>query len=48
VPDRELTISVLTNAVDGWAGYWLDGVLHIMRAFATRRPSPNMRDWNGR
>jgi len=49
VPDRELTVSVLTNATDGWAGYWLDGVLHILRGFATRgAPSRSVSDWNGR
>ncbi len=49
VPDRELTVSVLTNAVDGWAGYWLDGVLHILRGFATRgAASRNVSDWTGR
>jgi CubicO group peptidase (beta-lactamase class C family) len=49
VPARELSVSLLTNAVDGWAGYWLDGVLHILRGFAMRgAPSRNVSDWNGR
>lgn len=49
LPRQELTIAVLTNATDGWAGYWLDGVMHILRAFATRgAPARRVRDWAGR
>lgn len=49
VPDRELSVSLLTNATDGWAGYWLDGVLHILRGFAARgAASPKLRNWTGR
>jgi CubicO group peptidase (beta-lactamase class C family) len=46
---QELSISVLTNSTDGWAGYMLDGVMHILRAFAMRgAPSRRVRDWSGR
>ena len=49
VPERELTVCVLTNATDGWAGYWVEGALHILRVFATRgAPSENVSDWTGR
>jgi CubicO group peptidase (beta-lactamase class C family) len=49
VPERELTVSILTNASDGWAGYWAEGVLHILRRFATRgAPSEKVHDWGGR
>lgn len=49
VPERELTVSILTNASDGWAGFWAEGALHILRRFATRRaPSEKVRDWTGR
>lgn len=49
LPRQELSIAVLTNATDGWAGYWLDGVIHILRAFATRgAPSRRVRGWAGR
>jgi hypothetical protein len=49
LPARELTICVLTNANDGWAGFWLDGVVHILRTFATRgAPARRVRDWAGR
>jgi CubicO group peptidase (beta-lactamase class C family) len=49
VPERELTVSILTNASDGWAGFWAEGALHILRRFATRgTPSEKVRDWEGR
>lgn len=49
IPRHELTISVLTNATDGWAGYWSDGVKHILRTFATHgAPTRRTRDWAGR
>ena len=48
-PERELTVSILTNASDGWAGFWTDGALHILRRFATRgAPSAEVHDWAGR
>jgi D-alanyl-D-alanine carboxypeptidase len=34
LPDQDLAIAVLTNAIDGWAGLWLDGVVHILQRFA--------------
>jgi CubicO group peptidase (beta-lactamase class C family) len=49
VPGQGLSISVLTNAIDGWAGMWVDGVIHILRAFAQNgAPSRRVRDWSGR
>jgi len=49
VPARDLAITVLTNSTDGWAGLWLDGAIHILRAFASRgAPSRRVRDWTGR
>ncbi len=49
IPERGLTVSVLTNAIDGWAGYWLEGAVHILRAFATRgAPDEGLADWTGR
>jgi CubicO group peptidase (beta-lactamase class C family) len=45
----DLTITILTNAGDGWAGFWLDGVMHILRAFKMRgTPTRRVRDWTGR
>jgi hypothetical protein len=49
LPRQELSISVLTNSTDGWAGYMLDGVMHILRTFSMRgAPSRRVRDWSGR
>ena len=49
IPGLELTFSVLTNATDGPAGFWGDGVLHGLRAFEQRgAPSPRVQDWKGR
>ena len=49
IPARELTITVLTNAIDGMALFWLDGIIHILRAFAARgAPSRRVRGWSGR
>ena len=49
VPEHELTVCILTNASDGWAGFWAEGALHILRRFATRgAPSDKVRHWTGR
>jgi CubicO group peptidase (beta-lactamase class C family) len=49
VPARNITVSVLTNAVDGWAGLWLDGILSILKRFATEgAPEKSVADWTGR
>ena len=49
IPSLELTFSVLTNATDGLAGFWADGVIHVLRAFEKRgAPSQRVRDWKGR
>jgi D-alanyl-D-alanine carboxypeptidase len=49
LPERDLTLSVLTNAVDGLAHPWLDGIMHILQAFARHgAPAARMRDWRGR
>jgi CubicO group peptidase (beta-lactamase class C family) len=49
VPAHQLTVSVLTNAMDGLAREWVDGTLHVLRGFATRgAPSGRLADWNGR
>lgn len=48
-PEQALTVSILTNAIDGLAYPWLDGVAHILKTFAARGgPSPELRDWTGR
>jgi CubicO group peptidase (beta-lactamase class C family) len=49
LPAQELTLCVLTNATDGWAGLWVDGMIQILRAFAARgAPTRRVRDWSGR
>jgi CubicO group peptidase (beta-lactamase class C family) len=49
LPAQELTISVLTNAIDGWAHAWLEGAIHILQAFAKHGPpTRKVKDWTGR
>ena len=49
LPDQDLAISVLTNAADGFAHLWLEGVVHILRAFARNgAPERKLASWNGR
>ena len=48
-PDPGFVISIVTNAVDGPAYQWLDGVVHILRAFARHgAPDRTVRSWSGR
>jgi CubicO group peptidase (beta-lactamase class C family) len=49
IPQPHLTVSVLTNAIDGWAIEWSEGVIHILQAYAKNGPpSRRVKDWNGR
>ncbi len=49
VPSQDLTLSVLTNAVDGLAHAWLDGALSILKRFALEGPpTETTQDWTGR
>ena len=49
LPEQELSVCVLTNAIDGWAGFWLEGIVHILKTFATHgAPSDGLSDWSGR
>jgi CubicO group peptidase (beta-lactamase class C family) len=48
-PNQELTVVVLTNAIDGWAHLWVEGITSILQAFARNgAPSRKVKDWNGR
>jgi CubicO group peptidase (beta-lactamase class C family) len=48
-PAQNLTVSVLTNAIDGLAHPWLDGVVHILKTFSERgAPPAGTEDWNRR
>ena len=49
LPERDLALSVLTNAVDGFAHPWLEGAVSILRAFADRGAPPRrLAPWTGR
>lgn len=49
VPAHGLAVSLVTNAVDGPAQAWLDGVLHILRAFRQHgAPTAATAAWAGR
>ena len=44
-----MAISVLTNASDGLAWFWLDGMLHVARALAQKgKPTEDVLGWTGR
>jgi CubicO group peptidase (beta-lactamase class C family) len=49
LPRESLALSVMTNAVDGLAHHWLEGMVAILRAFFDHG-APPMRstDWRGR
>jgi len=49
LPDQELSVSVLTNAADGMATPWLEGIINILQAFAKNGPpSRRVSGWGGR
>jgi CubicO group peptidase (beta-lactamase class C family) len=49
LPLHDLTLAVLTNAADGLAHPWLEGIAHILRCFAKRGAPPRrLSAWSGR
>lgn len=49
VPEWGVTVSVVTNAVDGLANPWAEGVLGVMHRFSLHgAPAPEVADWAGR
>jgi D-alanyl-D-alanine carboxypeptidase len=49
MPEASLTLSLVTNAIDGQASVWLAGVTEILRRFARDgAPARNLADWTGR
>jgi CubicO group peptidase (beta-lactamase class C family) len=49
IPACDLTVSILTNSIDGWAEFWLDSAINILRIFRDRgAPKRGVRDWTGR
>jgi len=46
---RDVSLSVLTNAADGWSGFWFDGIVNIIAAFAKNgAPKARAKSWAGR
>jgi len=49
LPECEPAISILTNASDVWAPFWIESCCNILRVFRTRgAPQRRLRDWGGR
>jgi CubicO group peptidase (beta-lactamase class C family) len=49
LPDRDLTLSIFSNSADGWAGFWMDGAVNVLRTFAQNGPpTRRVSDWTGR
>lgn len=49
LPDIDVTISILTNAIDGPAVAWMEALIRIVRRFhAAGAPTAEAADWNGR
>lgn len=49
IPAHEVSVSVLTNAADGMAHAWLEGTVHVLRAFHEHgRAAGRTANWAGR
>jgi CubicO group peptidase (beta-lactamase class C family) len=49
LPEPALAVSVVTNAIDGAADRWIQGIIHILTSFAKHgAPAKEVRDWTGR
>jgi CubicO group peptidase (beta-lactamase class C family) len=49
MPESEVAVTILSNSIDGWAGFWMEGCFHILRTFKSRgAPVGRVRDWTGR
>jgi CubicO group peptidase (beta-lactamase class C family) len=49
LPDPSLAVSVVTNAIEGAADRWVEGIIHILATFAKNGPpAGEVRDWTGR
>jgi D-alanyl-D-alanine carboxypeptidase len=49
LPAIDISVVVLTNAIDGPAPLWLDGVVHILRIFHEQgAPEADAGEWTGR
>jgi D-alanyl-D-alanine carboxypeptidase len=50
-PTHDITICVLTNAIEGLAHQWLDGLVHILKTFSEHEAGPapaRAQGWTGR
>lgn len=49
LPEQGIAAAVLTNAVDGPANAWAEGIVHILATFRTHgAPTAKTKDWTGR
>jgi CubicO group peptidase (beta-lactamase class C family) len=49
LPEQGLALSVLTNAIDGMANVWFEGVINCLKTFQEiGAPSPATEAWSGR
>ena len=49
VPGWGVTVSIVTNAIDGLANPWVDGVVGILHEFSRHgAPRPEVQEWAGR
>jgi hypothetical protein len=49
VPEWGITVSIVTNAIDGPANAWVEAIIAIMHQFSVRGvPSSKVADWSGR
>jgi CubicO group peptidase (beta-lactamase class C family) len=49
IPAQRLTVSIMSNSNDGWAGLWVDGAVNILRTFAQNgAPGRRTAGWKGR
>ncbi|MEJ0064321.1 MAG: serine hydrolase [Caulobacteraceae bacterium] len=49
IPEHDLSLSCLTNAVDGMSHLWLDGALAVLKRFKDDgAPNAELADWSGR
>jgi CubicO group peptidase (beta-lactamase class C family) len=49
LPAHDITIAIVTNAIDGYAYQWLAGALHVLATFAKHGAATDaVRDWGGR
>ncbi|QIG97362.1 MULTISPECIES: serine hydrolase domain-containing protein [unclassified Bradyrhizobium] len=49
LPEQDIAISILTNAIDGLANVWFESVIHILKTIHDLgAPGPATADWRGR